>query len=196
MPSKIVSSGLPSAFLVLIPVLTLAEEPVTVYVKSPVEIAEQQNLEAVLRELPLQRSKWTAFSDSNVTYVVTQKSVGLLTPDPCEGLPIRVKISHGRLQSAVYDSSAGHCRKGHAAGRKSPTGEHLYFTPDEFFQRIGMAQEQLRCYKLSLPRGCLPTSLHVTYEEKLGFPTKLEDYSQNMSDYYWSLEVADIKVAP
>ena len=184
------------AFLVLQPPLASAEEPVTVYLKSPVEIAEQQNLEAVLSNVSFQRSKWNAFANSNVTYVVTQMSVGLVVPDPCEGLPIRVRISRGRLESAHYDSSAGRCRKGQAASRKSPTGENRYFTPDEFFKRIAQAEEQLRCYKLSLPRGCLPTSLHVTYEEKLGIPTKLEDYSENVSDYYWSLEVNDIKVDP
>jgi len=42
----------------------------------------------------------------------------------------------------------------------------------------------------------MPTSLWVTYDAKLGPPTNLEDDSVEVSDYYWSLEVADVQLRP
>jgi hypothetical protein len=169
-------------------------EPVVVYTRPPSEIAEQENLEIVLRNLPAQRLKWAAFERKTLSYVVRQKSVGLLVPDSCEGLPIQIKIVSGKLQSAIYAKSGGRCKNGDPAGRKNPSGEPRYLTPDELFQRVAQADEQLNCYKNS--RGCIPTSLYVTYDEKLGMPTKLEDYSRSVSDHYWSLEVSNIQLHP
>jgi hypothetical protein len=86
-PAACVALGLVSLVSLLGPGVAVAAEPVAVYLKSPIEVAEQRNLEAVLRDLPMQKSKWAAFGNSTMTYVVRQKSVGLLKPDPCEGLP-------------------------------------------------------------------------------------------------------------
>jgi hypothetical protein len=195
MASRTTALSFRAALVVIAAASVLAAEPVTVYLKPPSEIAEQRNLEAVLRDLPAHKSQWAAFAKATLTYVVRQASEGMLPPDPCEGLPIRVKISRGLLQSAYYESSGGHCRKGQPAGHTSPTGGRLYLTPDDFFQRIAEAEQQLRCYKQP-ERGCLPTSLRVAYDQKLGLPTKLEDYSVLVSDYYWSLEVTEIHLAP
>jgi hypothetical protein len=182
--------------LIVGPAIASATEPVSVFLKLPIEVREQENLEAVVRGLPVQRAKWATFSKSTLTYVVKQKSTGLLVPDPCEGLPIRVTIIKGAFQSAQYESSGGRCHKGQNAGRKSITGERLYLQPRELFQRIAEAKTQLDCYRQAEPRSCLPTTLRVTYDEKLGMPTKLEDYSELVSDYYWSLEITDIRLKP
>ena len=175
---------------------TLAADPVPADWRGPHADAEQQNLEAVIRDLPIQKSKWAAFANSTLTYVVKQGQDGFFIPDPCEFLPIRIKISHGRLQSANYDSSAGHCHRYQPARRKSPSGDRRYFTPNDLFARIAEAKDQLVCYQPSPLPGCIPTSLYVTYDEKLGLPTKLEDYSDDLSDYYWSLEITEIQLSP
>lgn len=183
MSSQITAFSLGGGLLLLGSLVAIAAEPTPVLSKSPIEISEQQNLEAVLRDLPLQKSKWAAFAHSTLTYVVRQGQDGLLLSDPCESLPIRVKVSHGHLQSAHYNSSGGRCRKGQPAPYKSPTGEHRYFTPEDLFARIAKAKEQLDCYQQSEPRECVPTSLYVTYDPRLGLPIKMEDYSEGFSDY-------------
>jgi hypothetical protein len=38
--------------------------------------------------------------------------------------------------------------------------------------------------------------MRVTYGPQYAFPVKMEDYSVEVSDYYWSLEVTDIKREP
>jgi hypothetical protein len=174
----------------------IAGEPVEVYLKTPTEVAEQQQLEAVLQTLPFQLEKWRAASSHSVTYVVKQGLVDLLVPDPCEALPIRVTIVRDRLVSAVYESSGGHCKRGAPANRKSPRGQDRYLTPDQLFQRIAQAERELGCYRQSAPAACLATALRVTYDEKTGLPLKIEDYSDVVSDYYWSLEVTDVRLVP
>lgn len=172
------------------------DEPVTVYLKTPIEDAERQQLEAVLRALPSQQAKWREFANRSIEYVIRQGSVGMFEPDPCEHLPIRVKVVHGRLASAVYDSSGGRCKRGQAASRKSPDGRQRHLLPDELFERIAMNRDELRCYEGSGPEFCLATTLNVIYDEKLGLPTKIEDFSNVVSDHYWSLEVMEIKLGP
>ncbi|HTU68358.1 MAG TPA: hypothetical protein VMF52_20615 [Steroidobacteraceae bacterium] len=174
----------------------MAGDPVEVYLKTPTEVAEQQQLEAVLRALPAQVEKWRATSHRSVTYVVKQSHADMLVPDPCEGLPIRVTMVRDRLLSAVYESSGGHCKRGAAASSRSPRGQKRYFVPDQLFQRIAQAEKELRCYKQPATTDCLATALRVTYDEKTGLPLKIEDYSDVVSDYYWSLEVTDIQVVP
>jgi hypothetical protein len=98
--------------------------------------------------------------------------------------------------SAVYESSGGHCKRGAPASRKSPRGQNRYLTPDQLFQRIAEAEKELRCYKQSPTAACLATALRVTYDEKTGLPLKIEDYSDVVSDYYWSLEVTDMQPVP
>jgi len=184
---------------VLISVCTtpvVAGDPVNVYLRAPSEIEEQKNLEAVLEALPAQMAKWRAVSHRSVTYVVKQSLADMLVPDPCEALPIRVVIDRGRLLSATYEASAGNCKKGTPASRKSPRDQHRYLTPDELFHRVAKGKEELRCYKESADVGCLATTLRVTYDEKCGLPLKIEDYSETVSDYYWSLEVTELKVVP
>jgi hypothetical protein len=182
------------AVAMLAPIVAGAAEPVVVYTRPPAEIAEQENLETVLRDLPAHTLKWAAFKQSTLSYIVKQKFAGLLVPDPCEGLPIQVKIVRGQLQSAVYVKSGGRCKAGNSAGPTGPSQERLYLTPEDFFWRVAQAEEQLSCYKK--PLGCMPTSLYVTYDEKLGIPIKLEDYSQSVSDHYWSLEVSNLQLQP
>lgn len=169
----------------------LASDPVEVYLKMPIVVAEQKHLEVVLQALPAQVQKWRATSHRSVTYVVKQGLSDLLVPDPCESLPIRVTIVRGRLTSAVYESSGGRCKRGAPASRKSPRGQERYFTPEQLFHRIAQAEKELRCYTTA---DCLATALRVTYDEKTGLPLKIEDYSDAVSDYYWSLEVSDVQV--
>ncbi len=184
------------AALMLASTTVIAGDPVEVYLKTPTEVAEQQQLEAVLRALPVQLEKWRAASSHSVTYVVKQGLVDLLVPDPCESLPIRVTIVRDRLVSAVYESSGGDCKRGVPANRKSPRGQDRYLTPDQLFQRIAQAEKELRCYKQPAPAACVATALRVTYDEKTGLPLKIEDYSDVVSDYYWSLEVVDMQLVP
>jgi hypothetical protein len=174
----------------------IANDPVEVYLKAPTEVEEQRQLEEVLRALPVQMKKWRAASNHSLTYVVKQGMVDLLMPDPCESLPIRVTIVRDRLISAVYESSDGPCKRGAPAGRKSPRGQDRYLTPDQLFQRIAEAEKQLHCYRQSAAAACLATALRVTYDEKTGLPLKIEDYSDVVSDYYWSLEVTDMQPVP
>ena len=172
----------------------IAGDPVEVYLKTPTEVAEQRQLETVLRALPAQMEKWRATAHRSVTYVVKQGLSDLLMPDPCEALPIRVTLVQGRLMSAVYEASAGNCRRGEPASRKSPRGHDRYLTPDQLFRRITQADKELQCYKQS--GACLATALHVTFDEKTGLPLKIEDYSDVVSDHYWSLEVTDMQLVP
>jgi hypothetical protein len=187
--------SLTAALLLLGTVDAIAEEPVTVFLRTPASLSEQHNLEAVLRDLPAQKAKWSAFANSTVTYIVKQSFSGLVVPDPCEGLPIRVRVVHGKLQTAVYEGTGGRCHKGQPTGRRTPNGTRLYLTPNDFFQRIALSEEQLRCYR-EPKLTCMATSLWVTYDENLGLPTTLEDYSVELSDYSWSLEVSDIVLRP
>jgi hypothetical protein len=174
----------------------IAGDPVGVHSKTPAEVAEQQQLEAVLRALPFQAEKWRTAPHRSVTYVVKQGLTDLLVSDLCESLPIRVTMIRDRLMSAVYESSGGHCKRGAPASRKSPGGQDRYFTPDQFFQRVAAAEKELRCYKDSAAAACLATALRVAYDEKTGLPLKIEDYSDVVSDYCWSLEVTDLQLVP
>jgi len=69
-------------------------------------------------------------------------------------------------------------------------------TPEELFHRVAMGKDALRCYKESGETRCMATTLRVAYDEKSGLPLKIEDYSESVSDYYWSLEVSELKVVP
>jgi len=171
----------------------LAGDPVEVYLKAPIAVAEQRHLEEVLRALPGQVEKWRAGAPRSVTYVVKQGLSDILEPDPCEFLPIRVTIVRDRLASAVYESSGGRCKRGETASGKSPRGQDRYLTPDQLFQRIAEAEKELQCYRWA---GCHATAIRVSYDEKTGLPLKIEDYSGVVSDYYWSLEVTNMQLAP
>jgi hypothetical protein len=174
----------------------IAGDPVEVFLKTPTEVAEQQQLEAVLRALPAQVEKWRAASHRSVTYVVKQGLADLLVPDPCESLPIRVTIVRDRLMSAIYESSGGNCKRGAPASHKSPRGQDRYLTPDQIFQRVAKAEKELRCYNQTATAACIATALRVNYDEKTGLPLKIEDYSDVVPDYFWSLEVTDMRLVP
>lgn len=101
-----------------------------------------------------------------------------------------------RLVSAIYGVSGGDCKKGRPVKRGSKHPEGQYMTPNEFFQKIADATNQLRCYESNRDLSCMPTSLRVRYQQESGLPIKLEDYGALVFDYYWSLEVSDIQSAP
>jgi hypothetical protein len=71
----------------------------------------------------------------------------------------------------------------------------LSLTPNDLYGRIELAQEQLKCYLGEGEKYCMPTALRVTYDERFGFPIKMEDSGELVMDYYWSLEVTDLEVA-
>lgn len=166
----------------------MCAEPVYVLTSSPSSIAERDGLKRTLEEYPAHEALWKSLGSVSLTYTVKQAESGLIMPDPCEGLPIRVRLVHGQLKSALYEASGGKCVAGAPARRKG-----LLLTPSAFFARIEAARRQLACYSSSAAAGCLPTALRVTYDSTLGIPVKMEDYSVEVSDYYWSLTVTNIK---
>jgi len=173
-----------------------AAEPVTVYTMSPTLLEQRASFERVLSEYPQYQRKWESQQGVTLTYIVSQRTVGLVSPEACEGLPIRVRVIAGRLARATYAASGGRCQAGQTVGRARARADHLYLTPAEFFGRIAEARKQLKCYSIDHQPGCLPTALRVTYDERFGFPIKMEDYSAGVADYYWSLEVSEIRVVP
>jgi hypothetical protein len=179
-----------------VPTSAFAAEPVTVYTISPTLLAERASLERVINDYPKYKAKWESQRHITLTYTVTQKTVGLITPHDCEELPILVRVVDGRLAKATYATSGGRCRAGENVGRVRARANHQYLTPAEFFERVAEAKKQLKCYLIGGPPACMPTTLRVTYDDRFGFPVKMEDYSEAVADFYWSLEVSDIRVVP
>jgi len=158
--------------------------------------AERTTLEDTIASLGPNRAKWEAQNVSRLSYVVKQHSDGLLIPDPCSELPIHVEIRGTHLISATYAATGGRCLMGEPVKRGPKHPEGQYLMPNEIFNKAEDAKDQLRCYLPDATIGCLPTALRVTFEEKLGLSIKMEDYSELVSDYYWSLEISRIEVAP
>ena len=180
----------PAILALVVAVDVQASEPVYVYTISPALAAERDSLAQTLAEYPSYELSWTAKKHVVLTYTVRQKAEGMLAPDACEGLPIRVRVENGNLKKATYAATGGKCVAGAPAKTKG-----LYLTPSEFFSRIAQARMSLECYQSGL-NHCLPSCMRVTYGPQYAFPVKMEDYSVEVSDYYWSLEVTDIKREP
>ena len=168
-----------------------ATEPVQVFTMSPTLAAERDRFARTLEEYPVHEASWNAKQNVTLAYTVRQGTVSLLVADPCEWLPIKVRIVNGQLRSAIYSASGGKCVAG---SRATTTG--LYLTPSALFSLIAASRAKLQCYSAPIETGCLPSALRVTYDGIYDFPIKIEDYSEGVSDYYWHLEITDISRMP
>ena len=157
--------------------------------------AEMQILNNTLAAMRIQKQKWTQFAGMNISYVVKQETVSATQADPCGTLPIRVILKDRRLSSATYAASGGECKQGQSVSSELKQSYGLFLTPDDLYLRIKLAEEQLKCYLGKGEEHCTPTALSVTYDERFGFPIKMEDHGQPVFDYSWSLEVTDLEVA-
>ena len=155
---------------------------------------EQKILEKSIFELPANEAKWEAISKTTITYIVTQKSIGVSEQDPCATLPIKVTLINGNFISAKYTQSGGTCLLGQSVKVKFWRENNLYITPNEIFGRIEKAKEQLKCYLPNHEKYCNRSSLKVVYSEKYGLPLNMEDQDAFTYDYFWSLEVLDLEV--
>ena len=155
---------------------------------------EQEILEKSLLELPQNKVKWNRVSNSEITYIVTQKFVGVTVQDSCETLPIKVVLKNGHLKSAKYTKSGGKCLQGQSVKSKLRKENSLYITPSEIFGRVEEAKEQLKCYFPNQEYYCHRSSLKVNYSEKYGLPLSMEDQDYFTFDYFWSLEVSELEV--
>jgi hypothetical protein len=165
------------------------EEPVTAYTMAPSQVEERALLQVLARDYPKYKAIWDARGDKSVTYTVRQHRVELISPSPCTELPIEVTVRHGKLLSATYAASGGTCKKGQNVKHGSSHPEGDYLTPDALFQRVAGAVSHP-------PDERLPTVLRVQFDPTWGLPVKMEDYSEVVSDYYWSLEITSIRALP
>jgi hypothetical protein len=156
---------------------------------------EKEVLEKTITAMKIQKEKWSKFEGMKISYIVRQETISIGENDPCGTLPIKVILKDRRLISAKYAASGGKCKQGQSIGSKQKEMYWLSLTPNELYSRIELTQEQLKCYLGEGEKYCMPTALRVTYDERFGFPIKMEDSGELVMDYYWSLEVTDLEVA-
>jgi len=155
---------------------------------------EKEILEKTITAMKIQKEKWSKFEGMKISYIVKQETVSIGENDPCGTLPIKVILKDRHLISAKYAASGGKCKQGQSIGSKQKEMYWLSLTPTELYNRIGLAQEQLKCYLGEGEKYCMPTALRVTYDERYGFPIKMEDFGELVMDYSWSLEVSNLEV--
>ena len=155
---------------------------------------QKEILEKTIAAMKFQKSKWLNFEGMKISYIVKQETISIGKNDPCGTLPIKVTIKNHHLISAKYAASGGKCKQGQPVSSKQKEIYGLSLTPNDLYSRVELAQEQLKCYSGECTEHSMATALRVTYDERFGFPIKMEDFGELVMDYYWSLEVTDLEV--
>lgn len=162
-----------------------AAEVVGVYVGNPAIAKYVEAAEALRRQLPAAQARWNDVAATGATF-----TMAFLPPPashriarPCDGVPIRVQVAHGRLTAATYAGSAAQCPAGAAVKAADDPRVYSLLSPASLFQEISSQVE-----RGVHGQACVDAS----FDADFGLPTTLQVGCPGMTDPVLRIQISDI----
>jgi len=162
-----------------------AADDVGVYVGNP-RIAKYVEAAELLRgQLPAAQARWNQVAATGATFTIAVQAAGARdrVAQPCDGVPITVRVEQGRLTSATYAQSTAHCTAGTAVKATDNPFVYSVLSPSALFQEVGAQIE-----RGVQGQACIDGS----FDDDYGLPTDFHEACPWVKDADWRIQISDI----
>jgi Family of unknown function (DUF6174) len=164
---------------------SVAADDVGVYVDNP-GIANYIEAANVLRQqLPAARARWNEVAATGATFTITFMPGGARhrATQPCEGVPVSVRVRNDRVTSATYALSASGCKAGAAVKAADDPYVYSLLSPNSLFQEVSSRIEQG-----VQGQACIDAS----FDADFGLPTTFHEGCPWLKESDFRIQISDI----